>query len=147
MPLKPALSIKDQLGLLQKRGMIINDESVAAPFLESNQYYRLNIYFHKLMDSPDHFRIGTNFSQVMAIYENDYWLRNRLMTILEPIEIRSRAQIAYYLGMKYGSDAFYQRTLYKDPANHQKILDSFDAEVNRNHTNPVVVHHQSNYGG
>ena len=68
--------------------MIIDSEATAATFLASSHYYRLNIYFHKLMDSPDHFREGTQFSQVMAIYGNDSWLRNKILTILEPIEVK-----------------------------------------------------------
>jgi abortive infection bacteriophage resistance protein len=89
MPLKPALSIQDQIVLLRKRGMIIDSEPTAATFLASNHYYRLNIYFHKLMDSPDHFREGTQFSHVMANYSNDSWLRNKILPVLEPIEIKT----------------------------------------------------------
>ncbi len=98
MPLKPALSIQDQIALLRTRGMIIDSETTAATFLASNHYYRLNIYFHKLMDSPDHFREGTQFSKVMAIYGNDSWLRNKILTILEPIEVKTRTQVSHYLG-------------------------------------------------
>ena len=54
MALKPALSVHDQIELLRQRGMTIDDEKKATAFLQSNHYYRLNIYFHKLMDSPDH---------------------------------------------------------------------------------------------
>jgi abortive infection bacteriophage resistance protein len=81
MPLKPAISIQDQIVLLRKRGMIFDSEPTAATFLSSNHYYHLNIYFHKLMDSPDHFRVGTQFSQVMAVYGNDSWLRTKILTL------------------------------------------------------------------
>lgn len=147
MSLKPALTIQNQIDLLRKRGMIIDGDSTASTFLSSNHYYRLNIYFHKLMNSPDHFRDGTRFSQVMAIYNNDSWLRNRLLTILEPIEIKTRTQISHYLGITYGSDAFYQKAICKDEAIYQVILDNFTNEISRNSKDPVIKHHKTNYGG
>lgn len=132
--------------MLRKRGMIIDNDAIAAEFLASNQYYRLNIYFHKLMDSPDHFSFGTSFHQLMDIYANDSWLRNRILTLLEPIEIRMRTQVSYYLGMTYGSDAFYQTQLSKNTAFRQQIMDSFLKEVARNSGDPVIMHHNLSYG-
>jgi len=49
--LKPALTIDQQLNLLEERGIIIDDKSEAELFLIDNNYYRLNIYFHKTMVS------------------------------------------------------------------------------------------------
>jgi abortive infection bacteriophage resistance protein len=147
MSLKPALSIKDQLALLQHRGMIIDNESAAVAFFSCNQYYRLNIYFHKLMDTPDHFREGTRFSQVMAIYANDSWLRNKILTLLEPIEIKTRTQISHYLGISYGPDAFYHKGIYKVETIQQAILDNFSKETFRNKSDLVIIHHSDKYGG
>jgi abortive infection bacteriophage resistance protein len=147
MLLKPALSIQDQLTLLRSRGMSIDNEPAAADFLSCNHYYRLNIYFHKLMDSSNHFRSGTLFSQVIAIYNNDSWLRNKILTLLEPIEIKTRTQISYYLGMTYGPNVFYQKGVYKDQAIWQVIQDNFSKEIFRNQSDPIIKHHMMNYGG
>jgi abortive infection bacteriophage resistance protein len=147
MPLKPALSIHEQIALLHKRGMIIDSEPNAAAFLASNHYYRLNIYFHKLMDSPDHFREGTQFSQVMAIYGNDSWFRNKILTVLEPIEIKTRTQVSHYLGITYGPDVFYQKSVYKDEPIWHAILDNFSNEIARNQSDPVIKHHRTHYAG
>jgi abortive infection bacteriophage resistance protein len=147
MSLKLALSIQEQIELLQNRGMTIDNEATANAFLSRNQYYRLNIYFHKLMDNPNHFQEGTHFSKVMAIYANDSWLRNKILTILEPIEIKTRTQISNYLGMIYGSDAFYQEGIYKDVKIWQAISDNFSNEAFRNRSDPVIKHHTKNYGG
>ncbi len=147
MPLKPALSIQHQIVLLRKRGMIIDSEPTAATFLASNHYYRLNIYFHKLMDSPYHFREGTQFPQVMAIYRNYSWLRNKILTVLEPIEVMTRTQVSHYLGVTYGSDVFYQKSVYKNEPIWQAILDNFSNEISRNQSDPVIKHHKTHYGG
>lgn len=127
--------------------MIVDSEPEAATFLASNHYYRLNIYFHKLMDTQDHFCAGTTFSQVMAIYNNDRWLRNKILTVLEPIEIRTRTQVSYYLGITYGSDVFYQRGVYKVESIWQEILATFSNEISRNKSDPVIKHHKIHYGG
>lgn len=127
--------------------MIVDNEKIASTFLLANHYYRLNIYSHKFMDSPDHFRTGTRFSQIIAVYDNDCWLWNKMLTILEPIEIKTRTQISYYLGMIYGSDAFYQTGIDKDASTHQNIYTNFSNELNRNPSDPVIKHHQTNYGG
>ena len=76
MILKPPLSIDDQLSRLEKRGLIINDYEAAKIFLSENNYYRINIYFHKLMDSTNHFLEGTKLDYVIGIYNNDRWLRS-----------------------------------------------------------------------
>ena len=147
MSLKPARSISDQIALLKKRGMVIDNLPLAEAFLTDHHYYRLNIYFHKLMDAPDHFPKGITFSDIIAISGNDSWLRNRILTILEPIEIKTRTQIAHYLGMTYGADAFYQSNLYKKRFIWQTIQDNFQNEINRNRSDPVIKHHMKRYSG
>lgn len=147
MVLKPALSIKDQLELLHKRGMNIDDENKAITFLNENQYYRLNIYFHKFMDAPDHYQKDVSFTQIMAVYENDRWLRNKILSILEPIEISARTQISYHLAIKYGADAFYKSSIFKDKNKYGEICRIFQTEIGRNQNDPVVVHHRTRYAG
>ena len=147
MALKPALSINEQLELLRKRGMNIDDENKAKTFLNENHYYRLNIYFHKFMDAPDHYQKEVRFSQIMAVHENDRWLRNKILSMLEPIEIGARTQISHHLAMKYGSDAFYNNSIFKDPIKFGDICRIFTNEINRNQNDPVVVHHRTRYAG
>lgn len=147
MPLKPALSVNDQIALLQQRGMIFADTSVVNFFLLSNNYYRLNIYFHKFMDCPDHFRSGTQFEHIIEIYKNDQWLRNKILTVLEPIEIKIKTQIAYYLGLTYGPNCFYRADIYKQEDICGILLENFEKEINRNKEDPVVYHHNVNYEG
>jgi len=147
MALKPALSVNEQINLLRGRGMTIDDERRAIDFLQSNHYYRLNIYFHKLMDAPDHYQNDVQLSQVIAIYENDRWLRNKVLSILEPIEINARTKISHYLALTYGSDVFYQENIFKDDMKYKEIADNFSNEIKRNAKDPVISHHLNRYGG
>lgn len=147
MALKPALSIADHITLLQNRGMVFADSKLAAAFLAKNNYFRLNIYFHKLMDAPDHFPAGVTFERVIEIYGQDQWLRNRLLSILEPIEIVTKANLVNYLGTTYGSDCFYHYGFCLDRAEHQAVFDIFQTEISRRCKDPVVIHHHNKYGG
>ena len=120
---------------------------LAEIFLLNNNYYRLNVYFHKLMDKPDCFRKGTRFDNIIEIYHNDQWLRNKLLILLEPIEIQIRTRISYELGMKYGADCFYQNSNYKNSSVHKDIQKAFLIEINRNKKDPVIIHHNQSYQG
>ena len=127
--------------------MIIKDEEQAVSFLQKNHYYRLNIYFHKLMVTPNCFESKVHFSQIIAVYENDKWLRNNIFSVLETIEINTRTQIAFYLAMKYGSDAFYKEKIFKNKEKYSQIFRNFSTQISRNKKDPVIYHHQKKYEG
>lgn len=147
MELKPAISINDQLNLLRSRGMIIEDESLAKSFLESNHYYRMNIYFHKSMLKPNCYENKIKFSEIVSIYENDRLLRINLLSLLERIEIKTRTHISHYLAMTYGSDAFYKEEIFKENKNYLSLKKTFEYQVQRNKKDPVIVHHKNKYEG
>src|SRR3990172_7157505 len=123
--LKPALTVDQQICLLQSKGLTITNIDEASKFLTENNYYRLNAYFHKLMDERDHFIPNTNFSNIITIYNHDSYLRHKIFVMLEPIEVKLKTQIAYFLGCKYGSDAFYKKEIYKDPWISDEITQTF----------------------
>lgn len=149
MQLKPSLSIDDQLLLLQQRGMQFNDTCMAKEFLSNHNYYRLNIYFHKLMRMKNVFSDGLRFEDVMGVYNFDQWLRNKLLFLLESVETRAKTELSYYLGMKYGSDCFYQEHPFNNHVIYTRIYENFQREKQFKYkeNDPVVVHHEHFYGG
>ncbi|MHB0923922.1 MAG: Abi family protein [Bellilinea sp.] len=145
--LKPAITIDQQIELLQSKGLVIDNKEEASLFLINNNYYRLNVYFHKLMNPQDHFIPGTKFSKIVEICKNDSYLRRNIISILEPIEIKFKTRIAYFLGRKYGSDAFYRKDIYKSAWITDQILHLFWKEISWNKSNPVISHHYTHYSG
>lgn len=145
--LKPPLTIEEQINLLESRGLIIDDRDEAIKFLTDNNYYRLNIYFHKSMESQDHFYEGITLRKIINLYENDRWLRNNILAVLEPLEIRLKTVIAYYLGCKYGSDAFYNENICENKKYYNEIFKYFQQEIDRNKKDSVIKHHNHKYGG
>lgn len=147
MTIKPALSVSEQVKLLQTRGLIIENPSSAEALLLQNSYYRLNIYFHKYMKAENCFKVGTTFEDIVAVYEFDRWLRNRLLTLLEPIEIHIKTRIAYRLSHSYGSDCFYKDNCFKNVDDFKKVTKDFENERNRNYKDPIILHHETAYRG
>lgn len=145
--LKPPLTIDQQINLLKSKGLIIDNLEEAQLFLQDNNYYRLNIYFHKLMDNQDHFQPGITFSRIISICENDSQLRKHIFSILEPIEIKVKTNVAYYLGCHYGSIAFYRKEIYKSPQLHDRLMNSFIKDISYKEKDPVVQHHYQHYSG
>ena len=86
---KKPLSINEQIALLQKRGMEINNVPLAHKYLGHISYYRLAGYWWSMQS--DHklhqFRNGSTFTDVIAIYNFDAKLRLLLFDIIEKIEI------------------------------------------------------------
>ena len=70
---KEWLSYTDQVELLSRRGMKIDDRAAAASFLSRVNYYRFSGYFRYWQREPQHgdnrFIDGTAFTTVCALYE------------------------------------------------------------------------------
>ena len=146
--LKPPITITQQLALLQSRGMLIDDQSLAAAYLQQNHYYHLNIYFHKFMQpNCDNFLPGTNFIDIINANTNDSWFRRELSLLLEPLEIKLRSCLAYYLAIQYGSDVFYDRSIFNTKNYYERLFKSISNDLQKRRNDPVVVHHNKKYAG
>ena len=99
------------------------------------------------MGKPDRFIGGTQFDEIISIYDTDSWLRNQLLTILEPIEVKIKTQIAHYLAIQYGPDCFYKQSIYENIKFYCEIFRAFENEIRRRQTDSVVIHHREKYEG
>ncbi|WP_040713309.1 Abi family protein [Nocardia takedensis] len=165
-PLKPFLSIDDQVALLAVRGMTIEPTDEAKRWLSAVGYYRLSGYSYpfraKDPTTPakrlDTFVLGTSFREVVALYEFDRHLKTLILSGLERVEVALRSQTGHTLGghdpLSY-NDATLFRPEFCTPAageklsNHDKWLDLAKRRVKRaaDSNDQAVVHHINNYGG
>ncbi len=90
---KPAITITEQIELLKKRGMQIDDEVDCQKFLTNVSYYRLSWYFSAYQNPNDTFIANTKFSTIKRIYILDQRLRNLIAEGIERIEVALRARI------------------------------------------------------
>ncbi len=129
---KPPKSFDEQIDLLIKRGMVIDDRHRAKRYLSHLNYYRLAAYWLPYEDNhPTHlFKTGTNFDLIIEHYVFDRGLRLLVMDAIERIEVSIRTQWAYHLSHSYGPHAHLQRELFKSkwsyPDNMARLKKSAD---------------------
>lgn len=99
---KPWLSYQDQIGLLQSRGMVIDNVQAAIEFLQHINYYRFSGFCVVFETSRHQFEDGVTFEQVQAACEFDRDLRDLVTEALEAVELDFRAAVAYHFGEHYG---------------------------------------------
>lgn len=146
---KPPLSIEDQVALLKRRGMIIDDEARARHALAHINYYRLRAYwlpFEQPADAEaEHvFRPGTRFATVLEYYAFDQRLKLLLLDAIERVEISLRTRWAHELAMRHGSHAYLVRRLFADRQRYGKCLEQLKEEVARSHET-FIRHYRETY--
>jgi abortive infection bacteriophage resistance protein len=145
--IKPAITISQQVALLQSRGLIIKDKAQAEHYLSHISYYRLRAYTYPFQDNSggNHlFRTGTTLDIVLDVYRFDRKLKILLFDAIERIEIAFRTQIIYHCSCVQGSHFFEKGNLFRNSNNFRKDLDSLDKELARS-TEEFIKHYKSKY--
>lgn len=117
---KPALTVEQQIDQLQGRGMVFADRAAAARYLREINYYRLRGYWlrREADRTTHHFQPGTVFEDVLADYVFDRELRLLVMDAIERVEVSVRTRWAHELGLRHGSHAHLNSTLFKARSQH-----------------------------
>jgi abortive infection bacteriophage resistance protein len=117
---KPALPIEAQIAQLEERGMAFADRAAAARYLREINYYRLRGYWlRREVDRAKHqFHPETTFDDVLADYVFDRELRLLVMDAIERVEVSVRTRWAHELGLRHGSHAHLDSTLFKARSQH-----------------------------
>jgi abortive infection bacteriophage resistance protein len=129
---KPATSVKEQLALLESRGMQIENKAEAEKCLLNLGYYRLSGYWWTMQaDNVQHiFKPNTKWENVIQLYEFDRDLRSLLFAIIDRIEISFRTQVIYHLSNDLGSHWF-QDPDFNSPKFFDDNLKTITREVER----------------
>ncbi len=141
---KPWLPISDQIDLLKKRGMIINDAGVAVEFLKHVNYYRFSGFCLAFESSRHRFRDGVTFENVKGTYEFDRSLRDVVTEALEVVELDVRTAVAYHFGEKYGAFGHGDPGSFFKHFNHSSWAEKLKSEAYRSREE-FVSHFKSTY--
>lgn len=145
--IKPFRTIEEQLLILEKRGLVIEDEEEAKKFLANLNYYRLSAYTLTLRNE-DMFYNNVHFSDVMQIYYFDMELRAALMYLLESIEVSMRTHIGYFHGKSYGALGYYESSSFEDEDRFDKFTNDYKKAITEYGDKEVFVqHHNDVYDG
>lgn len=101
---KPYLSCREQLILLQDRGLIIEDPKFALMQLETISYYSLvNAYSHFFKkENEEHYIKNTKFRDLFHCYQNDMRLKNLFFKYLILIEQSLKNNVAAVVAKNFG---------------------------------------------
>lgn len=103
---KPALTIEQQIELLESRGLHIEDKAFAYKVLSNVNYYHLEGYWYSFYDKNKachQFYTDVTFSQIVRYFEFDNDLRMLLFSAISRIELSFRTRFIYELATEYGA--------------------------------------------
>lgn len=118
---KPALTIDQQISLLEQRGLTIPDKARTKRHLGNVSYYRLSAYMlpYRVRDANgnhlDQFVPDATWDDIYSLYKFDRKLRLLVFDAIERIEIALRTQMIYQLSHKYGSHWQDNARIFKAP--------------------------------
>ncbi len=108
---KTPKSFKEQVLLLKRRNLTIENEDRAERILTYISYNRLSNYWFPLLKEPKHeeiFKTGAKFNTAFRLYQFDSDFRTITFQAIEQIEIAVRTQIIYHFSHKYKSGFWFE---------------------------------------
>ena len=103
---KSYTSTDDIVGILQERGLNVDNQEQAADILKNVGYYRFSAYLYPFLTQPKEnhlFKQGSRFSGAWSLYRFDKKLRIFLFNEIEKIEVALRSTIANMVSEETGN--------------------------------------------
>lgn len=148
-------TIDEQIEILKKKGLIIEDEEEAKEILLRENYFFINGYRLLLMNSYSDktFIKGSTFKELYSLFLFDRAMRNIIFKYLLIIENQLKSITSYQLSKKYG----YQEKDYLNPKNFTEdrtkirrvkdLIEKMKRQVRINGTkHNATLHYIKNYG-
>ena len=124
------LNVDEQLDLLRRRGLHIDNEEMARKFLSQVYFHRFFNYAIPFTQKDDHnvFIVGAKFKDVVDVYDFDAELRQLIFYSIEIIEISIRSS---FIGLAndYGSHFYLNEKLFSDRVVFKYSLDKIDRQI------------------
>ena len=147
---KPAKSLKEQLQILKKRGLAVEDDAEALRILERSNYYRLRGYYiHLQKTDSDEFLPGVSFTQISELHDFDNELRALLLGLLLDVEIVARARIAYTMAQAWGAMGYRNIANYGkgcDAERFAELMDKIDQDLGKSRERFIKTYNEKYEG-
>ena len=155
MKLKEFKTLDEQVGIMQSRGLVIDDVEGAKALLLRENYFFINGYRHIFMkNNKNHdFIPGTTLEELYAVFQFDRNFRNILFKNLLIVENNLKSIMAYNVSKKYGireKDYLRASNFSQDSKKLRQVNDALNKikrqiKLNgRQHS--ATLHYLSNYG-
>ncbi len=138
------MTISEQIENLKSLGLLINDENLAADFLNDVSYYRfIKAYSLGLKSKNGNYHKNVSFEQLTQLYLFNANFRHMLFPQIEKIEINLRCRIANQFSLAHGAMG------YLNAENFNRYPEQFEKEIydeiRRNWRSPFIQNFQKNY--
>ncbi len=141
---KTAKTFEEQIEILEQRGLIIEDKSLALFYLNSVGYYRLSGYWWSMLNNKrtKQFKPKSTFKNITNIYNFDRELRVVLFDVIENIEIAVRTKLIYHTSLEISPWWFENSSNFKNEFHFHSTLETIDRELKQSKENFIKKHYQ-----
>ncbi|MDY6811793.1 MAG: Abi family protein, partial [Actinomycetota bacterium] len=141
--MKPSLAWAEQVALLVRRGLLVEDEDECVDFLAAHNYYRFSGYMRYFQKAPhqgdDDFLPGTTLKQIREIYDSDHVLRVALADQLAKAELLLRTHTAHVIANEHGPYGSYlEDGFYTDTGGFEPTVDSCLKDIRRSRERHIL---------
>lgn len=140
-------TFREQVELLEKRGLTIPNTAKAEKVLTYISYNRLSNYWYPMLKTPKEeelFKEGSSFETIFKLYQFDSELRAITFQAIEQIEIAIRTQIIYHLSHHNDSGFWYtQNESFLDYPNYVDFLSKITKNVKETRQEFILKYHRN----
>ena len=98
--MKKAKTVEEQLQILEKRGLVIENRDRAIEILRNVNYYTLTGYLFPFKQG-EKYQNGTSMNLAIKLYHFDNEIRNILMALMVEAEEKLKTRIAYNIAIAH----------------------------------------------
>lgn len=144
--MKKSKTVEEQLQILEKRGLIIENRDRAIEILRNVNYYTLTGYLFPF-EQGEVYQKGTSMNLAIKLYHFDNEIRNILMALMVEAEEKLKTRIAYNIAIAHSEDPLIYTDVnyFKSANDHSRFIKDFQNNVRNNREVPFVKHHIQKY--
>ncbi|MBT0902458.1 Abi family protein [Streptococcus lutetiensis] len=144
--MKKSKTVEEQLQILEKRGLVIENRDRAIEILRNVNYYTLTGYLFPFKQG-EKYQNGTSMNLAIKLYHFDNEIRNILMALMVEAEEKLKTRIAYNIAIAHPGDPLIYTDInyFKSANDHSRFMADFQNNVRNNREVPFVKHHIQKY--
>ena len=148
-------TIDEQIAILRKKGLVIDNDDLVKDILLRENYFFISGFRHLFIKSPIEktFIPGTNFNELYAMFNFDRQIRNTIFKNLLIFENNIKSVVSYVLSRQYGikeRDYLDPKNFNQDPKKNRQINDLIKKMKRQIRVNggqhSATMHYINNYG-
>lgn len=144
--MKEAKTIEEQLEILEKRGLIIENRDRAIETLRNVNYYTLTGYLFPFKKS-NIYQKSTSMNLAIRLYHFDNEIRNVLTALMVEAEEKLKTRIAYNIAIAHSDDPLIYTDVnyFKSANDHSHFMADSQSNVRNNREVSFVKHQIQKY--